>query len=201
MKCIKAHDRGCVVADSIRMITDSDLKTKVKGYKKFGIREEWLEEFFLEPTTFFVKDDNHKYQNSLGDPQNDGLKDWFKEAEIIDEKEQLSEFGFMLSQIWKDNPTLVWEIIWINLCYNSAVAHWFSANTSFALPTALKPLSEALYEQGLAKSSSTAQNAIVALGETLKKSPIGADLGQFVLVDKTNGTRNSYNELSLEATA
>lgn len=201
LKCVKAHDRGCIVADSIRMVTDSDLKTIVKGYKKFGIREEWLEEFFIEPSAFFIKDKNHKYQNSLGAPQNDGLKDWLKEADLIDEKEQLTEFGFLLSQIWKDNPTLVWEVLWVNLCYNSAMAHWFSANVPFNHLFTLKPLSEALVEQGLAKSSTTALNSVTALGDTLKKSPIGSDLCQFIQEDKLSAVRQSYNDISLEAVA
>lgn len=60
-KCFNTHDRGCIAADCTRMITDTErkLNTKVQGYKTFGLRDEWIEEYFRNTEEFWN-------DNSLG---------------------------------------------------------------------------------------------------------------------------------------
>ena len=93
-KCLNSHDRGCIATDCIRMINDTDKKMalKIQAYKTFGFREEWLEEYLINPEEFW-KD------NSLGTAQVDGFKAWLKDAEIIDAKNIITEFGHLIHDI------------------------------------------------------------------------------------------------------
>ncbi len=76
-KCFKTHDRGCIAADCTRMINDSEkkLSTKVQAYKKFGLREEWVEEYFIDVDNFFT-------EHSMGTAQFDSVKAWLRDADI-----------------------------------------------------------------------------------------------------------------------
>jgi hypothetical protein len=58
-------------------------KTKVGNISKygtFGIREEWVTEFFADPQVSYWITGN----NSLGNKQIPSFKAWLKDAEIID---------------------------------------------------------------------------------------------------------------------
>ena len=68
-------------------------ETKIQGYKTFGFREEWLQEYLVDPEYFWKS-------NSLGTAQVDGFKAWLKDAEINDSKNKLtrSDMGADIDQ-------------------------------------------------------------------------------------------------------
>ena len=79
-KCLDSHDGGCIVADASRKIIESNKKqnlimnsnlNSVKAYKTFGLRNEWISEFFAEPKEFWQI-------NSLGTAQLDSFKGGLK---------------------------------------------------------------------------------------------------------------------------
>lgn len=156
-KCFNTHDRGCVAADCIRMITDSErkLNAKVQGYKKFGLRDEWVEEYFMDPIEFWQ-------DNSLGTAQVDSLKAWLKDAEITDLKNNLTETGAVLQEIYKENPTLFWEIAYINLSYNSFIVKWICNNIAANQIYNAKTVKEEVGNQGFTGSLTTVENAAMA---------------------------------------
>lgn len=49
------------------------------------------------------------------------LKSWLRDAEIIDSKNNITELGELLANHREDFSELIWEIIWINLSYNSFI--------------------------------------------------------------------------------
>ena len=195
-RCFNTHDRGCIAADCIRMITDSERKvnTKVQGYKKFGLREEWIEEYFLDPVEFW-KD------NSLGTAQVDSLKVWLRDAEITDIKNNLTELGAIMKGVYDENPSIFWEIAFINLSYNSYIVNWFCNNISANQLYNAKMMKEEISNQGFTGSITTVGNAAVAFADMVKKTPIGEDFLQGVNMGKEGLQRNEYEDLSIEAVA
>ena len=171
LRCFNSHDRGCIAADSVRMINDMDkkLNAKIKGYKTFGLRNEWLSEYSIFPEDFWGN-------NSLGTAQEDGFKAWLKDAEIIDQKNNLTVLGKLLMQNYADFQDEVWEVIVVNLSYRSFVVNWFSKNIK---PTQLydsKSLENSIIEQYPDSSAKTVANAVRALIQTINQSSLGEHL-------------------------
>lgn len=195
-KCFNTHDRGCVAADCIRMVTDSErkLSTKVQGYKKFGLRDEWVEEYFIDPVEFWK-------ENSLGTAQVDSFKAWMRDAEITDLKNNLTELGALMQKIYADNPSLFWEIAFINLSYNSYIVKWFCNNIAAGQTYNAKVIKEEISNQEFSGSISTVGNAAIALCDLMKKSPVGDDCQQGEDLGKIGLCRKEYDDISVEAVA
>ena len=192
-KCLNTHDRGCIVADCKRMVKDSDSTVKIYGYKKFGLRDEWVEDFMSDPNIFWTN-------NNWGKPMYESFKRWSKDALILDSKNEMTDLGYILQEIYADNPSLVWEIIWINLCYNSFIVHKFCTLIKQDKPFNAGFIQNKILENESISSVTTLSNACVALMDLLTKSPIGKDLEQGVSVDKMM-MRKEFADLSIEAIA
>lgn len=198
-KCLEFHDRGCIVANSISITLGNMTNNKqgnIDRYKNFGLREEWLEQYMAEKDGFWSS--NHGLNKDYQIP---ALKCWLKDAEIIDDSNLLTDLGNVLIQNKSDFPTLIWEVIWINLTYNSFIAGWFAQNVKRDVLSSSKLLEEQIQEQFPIYKPKTIHNAVYQLQRTLKESPIGETLCQFEAKDKTMFCRNSYNDLSIEAMA
>lgn len=194
-KCYNSHDRGCIAADCTRMINDTEkkLNAKVQGYKTFGLREEWMEEYFLNTEDYWN-------DNSLGTAQVDAIKAWLRDAEITDSKNKITSLGLVLKSIYKINPILFWEITYINLSYNSFIVKWICNNIKPGQVYNKKSIKEEISNQGFTGSLSTIENAAAAFIDMAKKSPIGEDLCQGVIQGKEL-IREAYEDLSIEAVA
>ena len=192
-RCLNVHDRGCIVADCIRMVKDSDTAVKIYGYKKFGLRDEWVEDFMSDPIGFWNN-------NNWGKPMYESFKRWAKDALIIDSRNELTDLGRVLREIYVDNPTLVWEIIWINLCYNSYIVGKFCVLISQGQPFNVAIVKDKILEIDNASSATTLGNACVALMDMLSKSPLGKELAQGI-PDGKMLVRKPYLDLSIEAIA
>lgn len=182
-KCLNSHDRGCIATDCIRMINDTDKKMalKIQAYKTFGFREEWLEEYLINPEEFW-KD------NSLGTAQVDGFKAWLKDAEIIDAKNIITEFGHLIHDIYINDSDLAWELIWVNLSRNSFIVNCFVNNVSQGQTYDKKSLSDSISSVAPGAPTRTIDNAIAALIQTFAYSPIGE---QFMCSAATE-SKNTY---------
>lgn len=189
LKCLTFHNKGCIVADSLDMAQKENLKlTGISGYGTFGLREEWLESYMIEKEEFLSG-------STLGTKQKPSLKSWLKDSEIIDKTGKETEMGNYLSQIKDDMPTLVWEIIWINLCNISPLVKWFITNVdsgSIYSKAILKTKYEDQYQEGL----TTFSYSLDALFNTFTSSPIGGEFNQKSDISKTEFIRGSYNDLS-----
>lgn len=195
-KCINIHDRGCIAADCLRMInnTDKKMNTKLQGYKTFGLREDWINEYFLNPEEFWG-------DNTLGTAQVDSIKAWLRDAEITDSKHQITKAGKLMKDIYDFNPQMFWEIAYINLTYNSCIVGWYAQNIGVNQPYDKKILINSFAEQGYTGSMATLKNAVSALVDLLKKSPLGNTLVQGVEIGNGEMCRNYYEDISEEAIA
>lgn len=190
-KCLTFHDLGCYSADSVRMIKNmnNSENAKIQGYKTFGFREEWLQEYLVDPEYFW-------HSNSLGTAQVDGFKAWLKDAEINDTKNKLTKFGEFIQKIYQDEENLTWELILTNLAYNSFIFKWFLNNVSVGQEFDRKSLETLINEQGYSSKGKTVSNAVGAFVQTLEYSPLGTDLKLGVSTGSKNRTREYYTEVT-----
>lgn len=195
-KCLNSHDLGCISADCLRMIKNmnNNEETKIQGYKTFGFREEWLQEYLVDPEYFWKS-------NSLGSAQVDGFKAWLKDAEINDSKKRLTRFGELIQQIYVDDPNLTWELILTNLSYNSFVVNWFVNNIKVGEEYDRKLLENMINEQGYSSKGRTVPNAVSALIQTFENSPIGDALNLSMPTEGKSYVRGAYDNITKEGLA
>ena len=123
--CLEFHDHGCMVADSVVTSMENMQNIgNISKYGTFGLREEWLQEFLVDPQVSYWLAGN----NSLGNKQVPSFKAWLKDAEIIDTKNVLTSFGEFCVENLVNDYELIWSMIWINLAHNSELVRWFVNN-------------------------------------------------------------------------
>ena len=190
-KCLNSHDRGCIATDCIRMINDTDKKMslKIQAYKTFGLREEWLDEFLIDPEYFWN-------ENSLGTAQVDGFKAWLKDAEITDSKNNITDFGSLIKEVYLNDSDLAWELIWTNLAFNSFVINWFIENVIVNQVFEKKTLVESICTSVPGAPSRTVENAVTALLQTFSYSPIGKQFECANTLGKKQYQRGGYDNIS-----
>ena len=198
-KCIDFDGKGCVMASSINISTNN-MKTSKTGINRYndgmGLRETWLQKYFNNYDKFF-DDENHGLNVQYQIPP---LVNWLKEARILQlESKLISECGKILAEIYATKPTVVWEIIFINLCENSEICNWFQSYIEFNR-TYLKSEMEVILQESYPElKDRTIKNPFNSLLNTFKESSLGKDIGVGVLcqVDKKPALiRQPYNNIS-----
>lgn len=200
-KCLDFHEKGCVAANSLYITKGNAMTTKVSNidrYKNFGLKEEWLQDYFSELNGFWKS--SHGLNEAYQIPS---LRAWLKDAEIIDDKNLVTELGSFLSSTYvqENFPLLTWEIIWINLSYSSFIVNWYVNNIGVGETFTQKILEEKIREQFPTYKEKTVHNAVYQLRRTLKESPIGNQLMQYEVLNKEMFKRGGYAELSSVALA
>lgn len=187
--CLSFTDKSCLLAKSLSITGDGN-NMNMKGmnpYQHFGLRQAWLEHFMNEGVDCFD-------QGILGNRQYDGLKAWLKEAGLIisNKSKSLSEteLSAKLKIRGPYNP-LTWAIIWANLAYNSVISKWYCLNAELG---ATYEKADLVVMIGDSYSKSSRENAITALTETLRFSPIGSSLKQGLPIELTKNTYSYYRE-------
>ena len=154
-------------------------------YQHFGFRRPWLEHFFEYGTNCFTT-------GQLGNRQYDALRVWLREADLLTPSSKGEKSGVptllcdRLRPLGAGNP-LVWAIIWINLAYMSIITKWYML---FAQSGETYDKAQLVFMLGDDYSPSTRDNAVTALLETLRHSPIGAVLKQGIPIP--DGTSFKY---------
>lgn len=198
-KCLNFHELGCVVAHSLKITNSKSDKMKLIGYNNFGLREEWLDYFMLNHDTFFNSDDHGLNKKE----QLPSFTKWMTHAGIIGsgKNRELTELGKVLVDIYADNPTLVWEIIWINLSYSSPIVKWYVQSVPFLQIKGDSELREMVKNVYQDTSDTSIKNIVYALLRTLRESPIGTELCQYEVQDKQTFIRRPFSDISIEAVA
>ena len=182
--CIDFTERSCIVADNLR-VPEGGFKN-MKGldpYHHFGFRQNWLKHFFDEGINCFS-------MRVLGTVQYSALKIWLKESNIIDVTNkgkaktiEITPLGQKLKSIGSYNP-FTWAVIWINLVYNSTICRWFAYNidsgSSFEKSDIVALLGDHF-------SKSNRENAVTALTDLFRYTPIGASIMQGLQMEIKKG--------------
>lgn len=197
-KCLEYHNVGCIVADSLSKPLEYNLSNmKISKYGTFGIHDDWVDQFLVDSETFWT-------DKILGTKQVPSFKAWLKDAEIIDDKGVLTPFGILCKKINKDSHTLLWELIYINLVYNSPMMKWYVSTTPFNTDFTRKELDGLAIEHfHISFMESTITYAVQALMQSFKYSPIGDEFSQCAAMDAkaTILRRSPYESVSAEAIA
>lgn len=195
-KCLDFHASGCIVADSITSNMESkNITSSISKYGTFGIHEEWIDEYFADPDGFWEN-------NALGNKQVDSFKAWLRDSQITDAKNIITPLGRLLSERYMDSHDAVWEIIWINLSYNSSLIHWFNGAIQFGQGFDTKILNELSQDEFAGNyTASSIKYAMGALMQVFKYSPIGEMLQQGCSEDGKVTIRNRYNDLTTAGAA
>lgn len=167
--CFKFTAHGCYRARSIYAGSGGqNMNKKTTGidrYSSFGLREEWLDEFF-------EYGDNWLENNGLGTKQVMAVKNWLIDAQLIDSNKKLTNLGSNLREIYKKDSNFVWGVIWVNLYYNSKVINWYCDTINWGRILSKNDLLEFIKET-YDLSEGTLKNAIDAMINTFKTSPLG----------------------------
>lgn len=130
----------------------------------------------------------------------DSFKSWTKDAGLLDTKNNPTEFGKLMQEIYRNTPSLFWEVIWINLSYSSFIVNRFINQISVGDIFDKRTIADKITTSESVSSLTTLNNAVGALIDMFKSSPIGEDFSQGEVIEKKR-IRRSYDDLSLEGLA
>lgn len=166
-KCVD-KPKGCVIAKSKTATGDGNMSTKnIDRYKNFGLRQEWIEIYFEDPISFWSND-------RLGTHMFKSYEKWGKEAGLLSNENAPLPVVDTLQAIGADHPQ-TWGYIFANIAYNSSIFNWFVRTLEFGREYLS---SDMMIMLGDDYSQTTKKNALSALKDTIKSSPIGWLLGQ-----------------------
>jgi phosphoadenosine phosphosulfate reductase len=208
-KCLDFKERGCVMANSINISEGnikSNKKMKTSGidkYSTFGMKGNWVSDFFNN------SDDYFEGNNSLGTKMIPACLNWFREAEILNiSDKKISKLGTLLKNRFRNNPTTVWEIMWVNLACNSKIVEFYTSNITFYRAYSKKEILELMKPMFPRISEATLKNPLGALCSMFgikAQSIIGDTIRQGIIVTRGNAVdtilRQSYNDISPVAVA
>ncbi len=163
--CLTFTDKGCLVAKS-KHITEKRniMSNKKRGksinrYTTFGLREKWLKSFLENKNNWFEID------NQLGTEQIPAMTNWLRDAELLKVKDKKPNklCDFVSQKLSIDD---IWEIIMINLYYNSTIINWFFSSIQWNKKIDKKDLLQVLEDDFPESSPRTLSNALQSLVNT-----------------------------------
>jgi 3'-phosphoadenosine 5'-phosphosulfate sulfotransferase (PAPS reductase)/FAD synthetase/ferredoxin len=204
-KCLNFSDKGCVLANSLKrteLYKKMDTqKSKISRYNIFGLRQGWLSYYFNNAETYY-DNDLHGLNTKKQLPR---FETWLRDAEIMNiSDKKISELGNILKRHYANNPMRVWEIIWINLCFNSDPVKWFYEEIEFGRIYKKVELEVLMQDYFQNSAVVTLEVALTALFNTFKESPLDKEMKIAELIKnsgKTDVLRQPYNNISPVAVA
>lgn len=203
-KCLMFHAHGCVVADSLTITGNQNINNmKLISYNNFGLNGDWFEFYMTSVDTYF-EDNSHGLHPKEQLPN---FIKWMVQAGIIDspKTKKVTPLGRKLSEIYIDVPDIVWQIVWINLSYNSPIARWYKDNIEWNKEFVEEDIRELVHADYPTDSPTTIKNIVYALFRTFNESPIGS-MGLLLKLNILTGRKLMYKkaparEISREAIA
>lgn len=184
LKCITFTDKGCLRAKSINVTEGgsrmSNYKIATSKYQTFGLRSHWLKSFLNNPKDWFL--DN---PSGLGNRQVQAMASWLRDAEIIDQKKELTPFGNSLVK-FRNNENRIWTLIWINLHSQVNLIKWFLNDIKWGEKYTTKELVEMIVDKDPINKTKTTQNAISSLVNMFAESPLSGILSIGRITKKSN---------------
>lgn len=200
-KCLLFHMHGCISAASLSEtgIQGSEIKSnnmKLTSYNNFGMNGGWVD-FFLSNIDTYFDDNSHGLHVKEQLPN---FVKWLVQAGILDntKNKQITKLGKQLAELYLDSPETVWQIIWINLCYDSPIAKWYKEKIEWGREFTQSDIEELLHVDYPELGMKTIHNILYALFRTFRESPIGS-MGQLEPISKQKFRKISSVELTKSA--
>jgi len=163
------------------MKNNQDLKIKFNPYNCFGLREEWIINFFNKRTNLLEN-------LNLGSVQQTSLLYYLKDIEFINKKRNLTILFNTIQSFFNQYTIykkLIWSIIWINLSNKTAIfKNWLTLNKGKYNKNQILETIIDYYKQ----YNRHVENAYLALIGTIERTPIGSELKQGIVI-KEKGKR------------
>lgn len=174
-KCLEISSRGCIIAhrkqinEGGMLVKSANLRTSgIDRYSTFGLRDEWVDVFFDKGDEWFGT-----YPN-LGTKMIPAAKNWLREAELIDEREnKVSEKFGIVKGLYDRNKLAAWQVIWVGLAYNSAIVNSFVKSIKLKVQYTRDDIVAIMREDFPTLNSNTIKNPTNALITMLRYSPLG----------------------------
>ena len=189
-KCLTFHDFGCISAASLAVTgTNKEHKMKLTSYNNFGLNEGWLSVYFSDPNAFFV--DNLAGLNIK--EQMPSFAKWLYQAGILNDtkSKEITPLGRFLAKYYVDYSDLVWQIIWINLSYESPIVRWYNSTIEWDTFITQQGLEELVANDYSDSGKKTIHNVVYAFVRTLKESPLG-EFGPYSAINKTQFQKKPF---------
>jgi len=187
--CLNVNSKGCIIADR-KTVTEGKTKLSVKSsgidkYSTFGLREMWLANFFDEMDNWFINN------GGLGVRQVPAMINWLREAELLEikDKKTTNLAKILKNEFYKD-PLLIWQIIWVNLYFNSPIVKWYIEKVKNNISYTKFELHSMLKEAFPQLSDGTLANPLDALINTFNESPLGLRLKFGITERKGKATKS-----------
>ncbi len=158
------------------------IKKGIDRYSTFGLREKWLRAF-LDNSEHWLESNNQ-----LGVKQIPAVINWLRDAELLKKKEKLPTELCSLIVNDKVDIDIVWEIILVNLSYNSTIFSWFFNAIKWGSRKDKKELLEILCGFYSQLSEGTLNNPLSALFNTIEQAN-AESLKNIVSVEKKGNKR------------
>ncbi len=179
--CLEFSEKGCLYSKSLN-ISEGGNKMKINRanidrYSGFGLRENWLLSFFTNIENYFES------MHGLGSKQVPAFINWLRDGELLNRNDKKpTEIGLLLSNLYNLSPNVVWEIIWINLAYNSTIVEWYIKEIQWNSNFSKKELESILQSSFPESRERTLHNGLEAIVNMFKECPLGNkfNLGQVI---------------------
>ena len=180
LKCLELSSRGCIIAHRKQVFeggaiaTSGNTKTSgVDKYSTFGLRDEWLANYMDLGNEWFGP------YPGLGVRMIPAAINWLREAELIDPREKIvaTQYGILCAK-YREKPLLVWQIVWINLAFNSAIVNEYVRKVRFNVSYEKSDLIEIAKEDFSNLNDTTIKNPIDAMLNMFRSSPLGQIVGE-----------------------
>lgn len=168
-ECLNFIEKGCNLAKSIENSQRSKNMSVYSGFGKyltFGLREEWLQSFFTDPNNWIGN-------NNLGNKQLDAMIAWLRDSELLEQKNKnITALTDILKQNYHHNIVILYQLIWINLYYNSSVVKWYLNEIKWGESISVNNIKEKFMLNSTI-SKRTISSGIDSLLNTFEHSPLG----------------------------
>ncbi|MEM1574198.1 MAG: DUF4007 family protein [Candidatus Methanomethylicaceae archaeon] len=158
-------------------------RVSINRYQSIGIKEAWIKNFIKDLDLWFTK-------NNLGRAQYKSFIYWLIDSGLIERDKSsyiINKLSEALFQVIPDSK-LLWEIIWINLFYNSNLIMTYLQNFSWGSVLSKNDFVNIVKQSYPQLSERTMKNAFNSLLNTFENSPLGGTL-KIGLVEKVGRER------------
>ena len=175
--CLNFVEKGCLRAKTISKVAGYNKRrermekyTGFGRYLTFGMREEWLKDYL-------IKLDDWLFKNNFGNKQLESMISWLRDGELMSRKgKEHTKLSELIREIFLRDELTAFQIVWINLFYNSSVIRWYLTDIPWGSMYSSKELKEIILNEDVNLSKRTISSGIDSLLNTLERNSYTKEL-------------------------
>lgn len=183
--CLDFVEKGCLRAKSVATLVpqseggkEMTSSTGFGRYLRFGLRGDWFKDFFGKGNEWLTN-------NLLGPKQVEAMLSWLRDAELMDSrKKTVTPLYKQLDNVFQKDELLAFELVWVNLFYNSGPVFWFLTRIPWGKTFTTHELEQMVESEGLAISKRTISSGIASLVNTFEENRYLEKMGAVSVVKR-----------------